>query len=70
MAQLQALKQVLQNPSYGVYFEIVQNRKKLPMSLQDTLNDAFANISVSTFPTVPGGKGKNGTFILLVYFLD
>ncbi|KAF1002402.1 SNF1-related protein kinase regulatory subunit gamma-1-like [Apium graveolens] len=56
MAQLQDLKQAVQNPSYGVYFERVQNRKKLPMSLQETLNEAFANISVSTFPIVPGGK--------------
>lgn len=57
MAQFQALNQVLQNPSSGAYFEMVQKRKKLPMSLQETLNKAFANIPVSTFPIVPGGKG-------------
>ncbi|KAK1362110.1 SNF1-related protein kinase regulatory subunit gamma-1-like [Heracleum sosnowskyi] len=56
MAQLQAFEQVLQNPSNGAYFKMVQNRKKLPMSLQEAINYAFANISVSTFPMVPGGK--------------
>lgn len=56
MAQLEASKQVLQNPSYDAYFDKVQNRKKLPMSLQQTLTDAFASIPVSTFPNVPGGK--------------
>lgn len=59
MAQLEASKQVLQNPSYDAYFDKVQNRKKLPMSLQQTLTDAFATIPVSTFPQVPGGKGLN-----------
>lgn len=59
MAQLEASKQVLHNPSYDAYFEKVQNRKKLPMSLQRTLTEAFASIPVSTFPEVPGGKGLN-----------
>ncbi|CAM8936440.1 unnamed protein product [Rhodiola kirilowii] len=42
--------------SCDAYFETVQSRKKLPHSLQETLTDAFANIPVSSFPMVPGGK--------------
>ncbi|XP_047172866.1 SNF1-related protein kinase regulatory subunit gamma-1-like [Vigna umbellata] len=38
------------------YFEIIQSRKKLPLSLQETLTDAFAKIPVSSFPEVPSGK--------------
>ncbi|XP_022643281.1 SNF1-related protein kinase regulatory subunit gamma-1-like isoform X1 [Vigna radiata var. radiata] len=38
------------------YFEIIQSRKKLPLSLQETLTDAFAKIPVSSFPDVPSGK--------------
>lgn len=59
MAQLEASKVVLKNPSYDAYFDKVQNRKKLPMSLQQTLTDAFASIPVSAFPEVPRGKGYN-----------
>ncbi|XP_027907074.1 SNF1-related protein kinase regulatory subunit gamma-1-like [Vigna unguiculata] len=38
------------------YFEFIQSRKKLPLSLQETLTDAFAKIPVSSFPEVPSGK--------------
>ncbi|XP_052725129.1 SNF1-related protein kinase regulatory subunit gamma-1-like isoform X3 [Vigna angularis] len=38
------------------YFEIIQSRKKLPLSLQETLTDAFAKIPVSSFPEVPSRK--------------
>lgn len=41
------------------YFERIQSTKKLPKSLQETLNDAFARIPVSSFPGVPGGKGND-----------
>lgn len=41
------------------YFERIQSRKKLPKFLQETLNDAFARIPVSSFPGVPGGRGNN-----------
>ncbi|KNA25535.1 hypothetical protein SOVF_003620 [Spinacia oleracea] len=43
---------------YDAYFETVQiqSRKKLPISLQETLTSAFASIPVSSFPKVPGGK--------------
>ncbi|KAL2904337.1 SNF1-related protein kinase regulatory subunit gamma-1-like [Bienertia sinuspersici] len=43
--------------SYDAYFEKIQSRKKLPVSLQETLTAAFARIPVSSFPQVPGGKG-------------
>lgn len=39
-----------------VYCETVQARKRLPVSLQETLNKAFAKIPVSFFPEVSGGK--------------
>ncbi|GAA0160822.1 kinase modulator [Lithospermum erythrorhizon] len=42
--------------SCDAYFEMVQNRKKLPQNLQEPLTEAFANIPVSSFPEVPGGK--------------
>ena len=48
--------------SCEAYFEKVQSRKNLPKSLQDTLNSAFAGIPVSSFPQVPGGRGKNQNF--------
>lgn len=41
------------------YFERIQSTKKLPKSLQETLNDAFARIPVSSFPGVPGGRGNS-----------
>lgn len=44
--------------SCEAYFEKVQSRKNLPKSLQETLNSAFAGIPVSSFPQVPGGRGK------------
>lgn len=44
--------------SYDAYFERIQMRKKLPMSLQESLTAAFASVSVSSFPEVPGGKGE------------
>lgn len=43
-------------PSFDEYFDTVQARKRLPNGLQEALNIAFANIPVSTFPEVPGGK--------------
>ncbi|KAJ4838084.1 SNF1- protein kinase regulatory subunit gamma-1-like [Turnera subulata] len=42
--------------SNEAYFEIIQSRKKLPHSLQETLTAAFAGIPVSSFPQVPSGK--------------
>ncbi|KAL8532537.1 hypothetical protein ACS0TY_008943 [Phlomoides rotata] len=42
--------------SYDSYFEMVQSKKKLPRSLQESLTAAFAKIPVSSFPNVPGGK--------------
>lgn len=41
------------------YFERIQSTKKLPKYLQETLNDAFSRIPVSSFPGVPGGRGNN-----------
>lgn len=58
MAQSQVPKQVFENPSCDAYFEKVQSRKTLPMSLQETLTAAFASIPVSSFPEVPGGQGE------------
>lgn len=43
-------------PSCEAYWETIQARKKLPKSLQETLTNAFARISVSAFPTVPRGQ--------------
>ena len=42
------------------YFERIQSTKKLPKFLQETLNDAFARIPVSSFPGVSVGRGNNG----------
>lgn len=42
--------------SFEAYFQKVQSRKKIPLSLQETLTTAFARIPVSSFPQVPGGK--------------
>ncbi|KAL7110216.1 hypothetical protein ACP275_05G011000 [Erythranthe tilingii] len=44
------------NESFDSYFEMVQSRKMLPPSLQDSLTSSFARIQVSSFPQVPGGK--------------
>ncbi|KAK4481668.1 hypothetical protein RD792_012575 [Penstemon davidsonii] len=44
------------NESCDSYFEMVQSRKKLPHSLQESLTAAFQSIPVSSFPQVPGGK--------------
>lgn len=44
--------------SYDAYFETVQSRKKLSCALQEKLTSAFAQIPVSSFPKVPGGKGS------------
>ncbi|KAG7032195.1 SNF1-related protein kinase regulatory subunit gamma-1-like protein, partial [Cucurbita argyrosperma subsp. argyrosperma] len=38
------------------YFERIQSTKKLPKFLQETLNDAFARIPVSSFPGVSVGR--------------
>lgn len=43
-------------PSCDAYWESIQSRKKLPISLQDCLTQAFARIPVSSFPNVPGGS--------------
>jgi len=36
--------------SCDAYFEAIQSKKKLPLSLQQTLTAAFAQIPVSSFP--------------------
>ncbi|XP_062160959.1 SNF1-related protein kinase regulatory subunit gamma-1-like [Alnus glutinosa] len=56
MAEEQFVKESSQLSTYDAYFEKIQSRKKLPQSLQETLTTAFANIPVSSFPRVPGGK--------------
>ncbi|KAL0910107.1 hypothetical protein M5K25_021046 [Dendrobium thyrsiflorum] len=43
-------------PTCDAYFEAIQSRKRLPSSLQESLTAAFAQIPVSSFPEVPGGK--------------
>ncbi|PKU75151.1 SNF1-related protein kinase regulatory subunit gamma-1-like isoform X1 [Dendrobium catenatum] len=43
-------------PTCDDYFEAIQSRKRLPSSLQESLTAAFAQIPVSSFPEVPGGK--------------
>lgn len=43
-------------PNCDAYWETIQSRKKLPKLLQESLTDAFARISVSAFPNVPGGQ--------------
>lgn len=44
--------------SCDAYFENIQSRKKVSPALQESLTAAFARIKVSSFPEVPGGKGK------------
>jgi len=61
MAQEQEFRTSNSLSKCETYFEIVQSRKKLPQSLQETLTDAFAKIPVSSFPGVPNGKGKGLT---------
>ncbi|KAL2519405.1 SNF1-related protein kinase regulatory subunit gamma-1-like [Abeliophyllum distichum] len=53
MAQVQEANK---SANYDAYFDMAQCRKKLPLSLQETLTNAFAKIPVSSFPQVPGGK--------------
>ncbi|KAK2983144.1 hypothetical protein RJ640_007820 [Escallonia rubra] len=55
-AQPQATNENPNISSCEAYFEKVQSRKKLPRSLQESLTAAFASITVSSFPQVPGGK--------------
>ncbi|RLN24916.1 SNF1-related protein kinase regulatory subunit gamma-1-like isoform X1 [Panicum miliaceum] len=43
-------------PSCDAYFEAIQSKKKLPLSLQESLTAAFAQIPVSSFPEVPTGR--------------
>ncbi|CAO2165347.1 unnamed protein product [Urochloa humidicola] len=43
-------------PSCDAYFEAIQSKKKLPLSLQESLTSAFAQIPVSSFPEVPTGQ--------------
>lgn len=57
--------------SYDAYFESIQMRKKLPISLQESLTAAFASVPVSSFPQVPGGQGDDTKFnssTLLFFF--
>ncbi|KAG5087801.1 hypothetical protein AAZX31_01G041600 [Glycine max] len=56
MAQEQEFRTSTPLPKCDAYFETIQSRKKLPLSLQETLTDAFAKIPVSSFPAVPSGK--------------
>ncbi|KAG5050584.1 hypothetical protein JHK87_002782 [Glycine soja] len=56
MAQEQEYRTSTTLPKCDTYFETIQSRKKLPLSLQETLTDAFAKIPVSSFPAVPSGK--------------
>ncbi|XP_020217607.1 SNF1-related protein kinase regulatory subunit gamma-1-like [Cajanus cajan] len=56
MAQAQELKTSTTLSKCDSYFDTIQSRKKLPLSLQETLTDAFAKIPVSSFPAVPSGK--------------
>lgn len=56
-------------PNCDAYFEAIQSKKKLPYALQECLTSAFAQIPVSSFPEVPGGKG-NCDCALLVMILS
>ncbi|XP_048231410.1 SNF1-related protein kinase regulatory subunit gamma-1-like isoform X3 [Ricinus communis] len=56
MAQTKEKRASSNLESCDAYFETIQSRKKLPLSLQDTLTTAFARIPVSSFPLVPRGK--------------
>lgn len=58
MASMQDSERREYTDSDDAYFKMVECRKKLPRSLQDSLTGAFAKISVSSFPAVPGGKGS------------
>jgi hypothetical protein len=58
MAHEQEVRTSTQLSKCDRYFETIQSRKKLPQTLQETLTDSFAKIPVSSFPGVPGGKGK------------
>ncbi|KAG1346294.1 Cystathionine beta-synthase, core [Cocos nucifera] len=53
MAQAETRSRI---PNCDAYFETIQSKKKLPYSLQESLTAAFAQIPVSSFPEVPGGK--------------
>ncbi|XP_010934735.1 SNF1-related protein kinase regulatory subunit gamma-1-like [Elaeis guineensis] len=53
MAQAEMTSRI---PNCDAYFETIQSKKKLPYSLQESLTAAFAQIPVSSFPEVPGGK--------------
>ncbi|XP_038693484.1 SNF1-related protein kinase regulatory subunit gamma-1-like [Tripterygium wilfordii] len=55
-SQAQMVKETSKLTSNDAYFEIIQSRKKLPRSLQETLTAAFTAIPVSSFPLVPSGK--------------
>lgn len=58
MEQAQDVRTSIKVSKFDDYYETIQSKKKLPKALQETLTDAFANIPVSSFPGVPGGKGK------------
>lgn len=58
MAEPQTGKGDSTTANFDAYFETIQSRKKLPQSLQETLTTAFDKVPVSSFPQVPGGKGK------------
>ncbi|XP_020521439.1 SNF1-related protein kinase regulatory subunit gamma-1-like isoform X1 [Amborella trichopoda] len=56
MADQDQAQETSSSPNFDAYFETIQSRKKLPHELQESLTSAFANIPVSSFPLVPGGK--------------
>lgn len=63
MSQAQEYRTSTTPSNCDTYFQTIQSRKKLPQSLQETLTDAFAKIPVSSFPSVPRGKGKGLTIL-------
>ncbi|KAK4423766.1 SNF1-related protein kinase regulatory subunit gamma-1-like [Sesamum alatum] len=56
MASAQESERSKDLESCDAYFRMVQSRKKLRQSLQDSLTASFARIPVSSFPQVPGGR--------------
>lgn len=60
--QMMRITETAKPSAFDTYFETIQSRKKLGPALQESLTDAFAKIPVSSFPGVPGGKGKKINF--------
>lgn len=61
---------IMKDEGYDKYFDMVQSRKRLPCTLQETLTASFAQIPVASFPKVPGGKGDtsyNKSFFSIVW---